>query len=217
MACASVCARKFLHRIMMAQSPRYPVRNSCNECGHCLLICPANAITHKNIHPDRIREISKDPLPSFAEVDTLMKCRRSIRNFADEPVEKELIEKIIDSARFAPSAKNTQSTFFHHCQRPPGIKTSRNNDSRMAGQVGGKIEKSFHQVYISPPWINDTRGIERWIGQFELTARNMEKGIDTILYNAPALIVFHADRHIRFAEANANLALHNGTLAACTL
>ena len=45
----------------------------------------------------------------------------------------------------------------------------------------------------------------------------MKDGIDTILYNAPVLILFHADKRVRFAEANANLALHNGTFAACAL
>ena len=57
----------------------------------------------------------------------------------------------------------------------------------------------------------------RWVGQFELTAENMQKGIDTILYNAPVLVLFHAGKHIRFAEANANLALQNATFAACAL
>ena len=37
-----------------------------------------------------------------------IKGRRSIREFKAEPVEKSLIEEVIDTARFAPSWKNTQ-------------------------------------------------------------------------------------------------------------
>ena len=38
--------------------------------------------------------------------------RRSIRKFADRPVEKEKIETIIDTAMRAPSARNSRSTEF---------------------------------------------------------------------------------------------------------
>lgn len=38
----------------------------------------------------------------------ILKTRRSVRDFTDEIVSKEIIHTIIDSARFAPSWKNTQ-------------------------------------------------------------------------------------------------------------
>lgn len=37
-----------------------------------------------------------------------IKTRRSIRTFTDEPVSHELLEEIVETARFAPSWKNTQ-------------------------------------------------------------------------------------------------------------
>ncbi len=46
------------------------------------------------------------------EVIQALKGRRSIRKFTDEAVSHELIEKIIDSARFAPSWKNTQTARY---------------------------------------------------------------------------------------------------------
>ncbi|HOC45923.1 MAG: nitroreductase family protein [Syntrophorhabdaceae bacterium] len=189
----------------------------CNECGHCLLVCPANAIAHDSIHPDRVRQTGKDTLPSFAQVDAMIKARRSIRNFADRPVEKDLIEKVIDAARFAPSAKNTQSTYFTAIT---GSRTLKQIASMAAGWLGRSAAKLrnpvIREIYLLRG-ITTREELKRWAGQYEWTGRNMENGIDTILYNAPVLILFHADKHIRFAEANANLALHNGTLAACSL
>lgn len=41
-----------------------------------------------------------------------IKSRRSIRKFTDQPVTKELMEEIVDIARFAPSWKNTQSVRY---------------------------------------------------------------------------------------------------------
>ena len=42
-----------------------------------------------------------------------MKSRRSIRKFKDEKVSHEVIEEIVEIARFSPSRKNTQITRYH--------------------------------------------------------------------------------------------------------
>lgn len=42
----------------------------------------------------------------------MIKLRRSIREFNDKPIARELIEKIIDAARFAPTARNIQPWEF---------------------------------------------------------------------------------------------------------
>ena len=42
------------------------------------------------------------------ELTQAIKERRSIRRFADKPVPRELIEEVVEVARFAPSWKNTQ-------------------------------------------------------------------------------------------------------------
>ena len=40
---------------------------------------------------------------------TGIKERRSVRRFADKPVPRQLIEEVIEVARFAPSWKNVQA------------------------------------------------------------------------------------------------------------
>ncbi len=42
----------------------------------------------------------------------LLKKRRSVREFADKPVSCESLEKIVDAARFAPTARNVQPWAF---------------------------------------------------------------------------------------------------------
>lgn len=41
-----------------------------------------------------------------------IKTRRSIRKYEDKPVDRSLIEEIIEIARFAPSWKNSQSVRY---------------------------------------------------------------------------------------------------------
>lgn len=43
----------------------------------------------------------------------LIKSRRSVRKFTEEPVSHEVLEEVIDAARFAPSWKNTQIARYH--------------------------------------------------------------------------------------------------------
>lgn len=47
-------------------------------------------------------------------MDTLevLKTRRSIREYKDKPIPKEVLERIVDAARFAPTARNEQPWEF---------------------------------------------------------------------------------------------------------
>ena len=45
----------------------------------------------------------------------------------------------------------------------------------------------------------------------------MAHDFDTVLFNAPVLVLFHGDTSTRFANENANLALQNATLIASSL
>lgn len=42
----------------------------------------------------------------------ILKTRRSIREYSDKPIPKELLEKIMDTARFSPTARNVQPWEF---------------------------------------------------------------------------------------------------------
>ncbi len=52
---------------------------------------------------------------------------------------------------------------------------------------------------------------------FKRMIRSYESGADPILHGAPALLVFHAQRTIGFADVNAQLALQNASLVAHSL
>lgn len=58
------------------------------------------------------------------EMDILeiLKTRRSIREYADKEIAKELLEKIIDAARFAPTARNVQLWEFVVVTQEPVLK-----------------------------------------------------------------------------------------------
>ena len=90
----------------------------CIECGHCVAICPGEAISHSSFPPGSCSPIQPEQLPDTAQLIELLRSRRSIREFRKKSVDRALIEQIIEGARFAPSSHNSQSTEYIVVQDP---------------------------------------------------------------------------------------------------
>ncbi len=77
----------------------------CIACGHCMAICPQGAMT---IHGRHLSPDDLFPLPgkvqaaSYDQLLALFQRRRSIREYKDRPVEKALIDKVLEAAATAP-------------------------------------------------------------------------------------------------------------------
>ena len=83
----------------------------CIQCGHCYAICPQGAV--RMTEYDCIDE----PVVSMTELDSstllaAMRSRRTIRQFTDQPVEKDKIRKILEAGRYSPTGGNSQTVSF---------------------------------------------------------------------------------------------------------
>ena len=89
------------------------LQSTCIRCGHCLAICPQNAITIDEYDMDEIYEydFNNGHLDS-QELLKSLQCRRSVRRYKKKSVEKELIEKIIEAGRYTPSGSNRQNVRY---------------------------------------------------------------------------------------------------------
>ena len=77
----------------------------CMYCGHCVAICPHDALRHALIPETAIQAslvINADQAEQF------LRSRRSIRHYDAKSVEKEKIQRLIEAARYAPTAGNGQ-------------------------------------------------------------------------------------------------------------
>lgn len=81
---------------------------ACIGCGHCAAVCPGQAISLDGLAGDGLEATAKSALPSREEVRALFRSRRSIRAYKAEPVEKGVLEELLDLARWAPTAKNCE-------------------------------------------------------------------------------------------------------------
>ena len=82
-------------------------------------MCPSGAFTHSLLPPQTFAKARKAP-----EAETIalwMKDRRSVRRYKDTPVPLDLIERVLDIARYAPSGHNTQSVEWVVVADRPGV------------------------------------------------------------------------------------------------
>jgi nitroreductase len=182
-----------------------------------VLICPSGAITQKDCPPENVHPVNREILPSYESLREMIVARRSIRNFQKRDVEKDLIEKVIDGARFAPSAKNTQSTRFIIIQDKTLIGSVASATANWLGRTVKQLKNPLLRKLYLLRGEKSAEEITKWISQFELIVERMRSGSDPILREAPVLVIFYADQSITFAEANANLAVQNAMLIAPSL
>lgn len=105
-ACVTVCPDHLFQRV----EDGVAVLNGedCLRCWHCVSACPSGAVRSKNIPWEEFNQIDPANLPSEQSLILAFRERRSSRVFSDRPVPRELIERLVDSARWAPSGHNTQ-------------------------------------------------------------------------------------------------------------
>ncbi len=76
----------------------------CLGCGQCVAVCPHDAIMveGRTLSSADFEVLKSDNLPTYASLFQLLLNRRSIRDFKDKPVPRELTEKILAMAVTAP-------------------------------------------------------------------------------------------------------------------
>jgi nitroreductase/NAD-dependent dihydropyrimidine dehydrogenase PreA subunit len=192
---------------------------SCVCCGQCVAICPQGALSHSHFPEGTVTPIRSEYVPTYDHVLELIRSRRSKRAYKNRVVERDVIEKVLEVARFGPSQHNEQSTEFVVIQ-----------DKEIIHEIGAltakglkKLVQPFHSAIgrMIMRRVLGPRGAA-YLGEFapemEGLADLYNNGTDLILREAPVLLLFCADSvGGTFAGTNANIALHNAALAAESL
>jgi ferredoxin len=105
--CASECPVKII-KLTDGGFPSVAAEELCINCGHCISVCPKGAIALKTTQPEDLAAIEDRLLPSPDQVAHFLSARRSIRTYKDMPVGRDVLEKIIGTAAYAPSGHNMQ-------------------------------------------------------------------------------------------------------------
>ena len=209
--CSDECPARIFVMVPSPDKSRLPeVRHieDCTRCGHCVAICPKDAIVHKELPMDEFKILSGNTVTPDT-MRAFLLSRRSIRAFKDKPVPTEMIEQLIEVGTAAGTASNAQTEGFL-IVRDRGLLTEVENlvietmwgKMKLLGNpIGRKLARIKYGAELSQ---QATHYYERFkamrvSGEFE----------NGVFRGAPALIVIHGQRGNRSVHENCAIAARN--------
>lgn len=199
--CAEECPAKII-QIPDKNSYPTPVKGAaerCINCGHCVAVCPRGAFSLNTMKPGECLELKRDSLPSPARVEQLMVSRRSIRSYHDRPVERKILSRLIDTARYAPTGHNSQPVHWLVIE-----------DKGEVRRLAGLVIDWMRQM------LEDNPGFARTM-RFDLIIDAWESGVDRICRGAPHVIVAHGQAALPHTQPACVIALTYLELAAYSM
>lgn len=161
----------------------------CLRCGHCVVVCPTGAFSLEWLPADDCPVIVSDLKISYEQAEQFLRSRRSIRLFRDKPVERSTLEKLIDIACNAPSAKNARPWNWLVIENAADVR-----------KLDAMIIDWMRTVIKADTDFANTLRLPR-------TVKLYEQGIYKTLRNAPHLFIVHVDEKWPCAVEDTTLAL----------
>jgi nitroreductase/NAD-dependent dihydropyrimidine dehydrogenase PreA subunit len=140
--------------------------NMCPSCGHCVAVCPLGGLSLKETQAKDLKPVLKELEISIDQAEQFLKAKRSIRSYKPKSVPHEVLEKLLDCARWAPSASNIQPVHWLVFENPEEVK-----------KLAEMVAEAFKQKNFLPDVV------KAW-----------EQGKDMILRGAPHLVIAHAPK-----------------------
>ncbi|MFP4105555.1 MAG: nitroreductase family protein [Phycisphaerae bacterium] len=163
----------------------------CKLCGHCVAVCPTDGIQLPAEGVGSFAPIG--PTPDGCVLSNLLAAKRSVRRYKDEPIERETLERLIQTAAMAPSAHNAQKRAFL-------VVTDRDRIDEMEAAV---IENFRRLLKIM------TKPARRVVGLFarelmqrlednlpalQRLIRRYDDGLHPVFHHAPCVVFMHSPK-----------------------
>ena len=109
--CAAECPRRIITQEDGKSFPQIVEADEayCMTCGHCVAVCPHGALSVNGVDIEDCPEVEKALALSWNQAKQFLRSRRSIRVFQDKAMNRETLEQLIETARYAPTASNAQN------------------------------------------------------------------------------------------------------------
>ena len=213
--CVEACIHAKLKHPDTSAPPRVAEDMECIACGHCVAICPTGALSHSAFSPEAIRPLNSELLPSPDQMMETLRARRSYRKFKDERVPRKTLEQVVEAARLAPSAHNTQTTSFVVVDDPEMLKRVVDLTIRFLDGLAKYFRHPIKGRIAKLMGGDQIKGVLPMIPVFEGVVEMAKEGSELpMVLDAPAWIVFHSPKNAGYGTINAACAMQNAMLMA---
>ena len=168
----------------------------CINCGHCVAVCPHGALSLDTMPVEQCPPVRKEWQLGPEQVEHFLRARRSIRNYKEQGVAREVIAQLIDIARYAPSGHNLQPVHWlviYQAEEVQRLASLVVDWMRFMVKAQPELARALHMEGIIASW---------------------EGGGDLICRGAPHVIVAHGAKDDRTAPVACTIALTYLELAA---
>lgn len=197
--CVSVCKDFSLiieeNKARLAASPIF----GCMGCGHCMAICPTGAIEieGRTLSKDDLFDLpEKDKAATYEQLLCLLQRRRSIREFDDTPVSRELLEQILEAARTAPMGLPPSDVNVLILNGQEKVRTFAQDFCIYLEDKRWLVSNWFLSL-MRPLWGKKTDEMFRGFVKplFETYINNMQNGVNLVNYDAPLALYFYGSSY----------------------
>ena len=164
---------------------------NCIRCQHCLAVCPEAAGSILGLRPADSQPLKEGAFPALDKMLTLVRGRRSVRQYLDENVDPGLLRQLLETLGNAPTGVNRRALTFSVIDDRETMRRFRAKaydliaEAVASGQVPGH-HRSFLQE-VASDW--------------------REKAEDTIFRGAPHLLAVSAGPDAVCPQEDVTLAL----------
>jgi ferredoxin len=167
----------------------------CIACGHCMAICPEGAIrvNGRCLSPEDLFPLDEsNAKPNYQSLMHLLQVRRSIREFKDIPVPREIIELIIEAAKTAPMGLPPSDVNLMVLHGKEKVRQFSSDFCILLDKNRWFVSWWF-MALMTPFYDSKTiRLFKKFMRPvFDIYIGSMKKGEDLVTYDAPVAIYFY--------------------------
>jgi nitroreductase/NAD-dependent dihydropyrimidine dehydrogenase PreA subunit len=174
-ACAAVCPAQLIrydadldvHVVIPEAAER------CIACGHCLAVCPEGAVALDGVAAADCATVEPREWPGVADLGALICARRSVRQYQSRAVERNLLERLLETCRWAPTGSNRQEVAWSVVAERAGLE--RVGDTMVTWLKDNAVRPESIASRLPATWL-----IDGW-----------ERGDDPLFRGASTLVVNH--------------------------
>jgi nitroreductase/NAD-dependent dihydropyrimidine dehydrogenase PreA subunit len=145
--------------------PQMTDKNRCINCQHCFSVCPNGAVKFDGKSPENSDNVD------YNNILSLIKSRKSVRQYKQENVSEEKLNKLKSMLHYVPTGCNSHSLHFSIVEDKDAMEEIRD-------KVNSKLLNSVSYNVLSPVF-----------NKFSKYKDALKNGEDIIFRNAPHMIV----------------------------